>query len=890
MHLCVSRMSQSSSSFLNPLARPSPGGQENTSSSDVGTPQSNAQMVQPSPPSPVPCAQPTLRSPKFFSAARELQMPNPGHPEGGSSSHLAVMAVESMPPTREAVVASPEGSPTTNVHSFSYPNNLTGVPALPGLSGLPGRSATIYPLARGATISYGNRSRRSDTVSPTIEAMARNILPTTRRGGVARFLLSLRVLLAVFCVIVIFAATFLAWYLTYTQSLDTVRELFLNFQAELVPLLSESVEGYLSRAQVSVHLVKDNFRTGAFSSTPSSYLPFLHSLLSTTNFTSDLFVAPYTGGMVGYFRDPAGVYTSTWTFDTETKNLTEWYTDAEGHPVSLFWTRIALGSYRDWYPVNESDRGFSTWTPQYVWYGRLWLTYYTGIYSPEGELLGVTGSDLELGFLNSILKGFGFVPGYSVYVLDVRFRRLVASYPALPTLVSSTGTMVEQGCPNGTLSQVDPLELHDPALDSIYATIQAEFRSWEAVAFYAGTTRVAGAPYYCVFQPIAQRNLRWVIVLLASQEVLLAPVYDKTKMVLGLVGSIIAATAVASLVFSALVVRPLDRLSQHMWDLATLDPAALDEEDSSERHPPVFSEVLGIHMSFYAMRRAILAFSKYVPRKLVQQLLAQNSTVSLGMSPVLVSIMFIDIVDFTKLCEGIAPARLVELMNEYLQMICGVVHGSGGTVDKFIGDAVMSFWNAPQEVPEHPMVACQAALGIGEILGLMNREWAERRLPTLAVRIGLHCGKVLVGNVGCADRMNYTVLGDGVNLTSRLEGLGKLYQACTVVSNAIYWHVHEAFLMYPLDIVVVKGKSARTPVYELVCPRAVATPQQLELAEALATANKLMAPGDFSGVVHHVKVAQRRGLNHAALEVLLARAEANLRDGTTETANVLSSK
>eukprot|EP00906_Rhabdomonas_costata_P001020 RCo001508 len=639
-------MSQNSSLF-NPLARPSSmEGRDNTVSSEVfGMPQTTrltlmavesagalpvelvpSPQTPPTQPSPKPPTQPPHHSPKssaqqqpvsILSALRSPKFAATSQRELRATIHPFALLPDSMPASsREAiaVAASPVGSPTTNVQSFSYPPNA------------PGRNTTMYSLPiRNATMSYCNRSRRSVTVSPTIEAMARNILPTTRRGGVARFLLSLRVLLAVFCVIVIFAATFLAWYLTYTQSLDTVRELFLNFQAELVPLLSESVEGYLSRAQVSVHLVKDNFRTGAFSSTPSSYLPFLHSLLSTTNFTSDLFVAPYTGGMVGYFRDPAGVYTSTWTFDTETKNLTEWYTDAEGHPVSLFWTRIALGSYRDWYPVNESDRGFSTWTPQYVWYGRLWLTYYTGIYSPEWELLGVTGSDLELGFLNSILKGFGFVPGYSVYVLDVRFRRLVASYPALPTLVCSTGTMVEQGCPNGTLSQVDPLELHDPALDSIYATIQAEFRSWEAVAFYAGTTRVAGAPYYCVFQPIAQRNLRWVIVLLASQEVLLAPLYDKAKVVLGLVGCIIGATALASLVFSALVVRPLDRLSQHMWDLATLDTSALDEEDSSERHPPVFSEVQDMHLTFYAMRRAILAFSKYVPRKLVQQLLAQNS-------------------------------------------------------------------------------------------------------------------------------------------------------------------------------------------------------------------------------------------------------------------------
>eukprot|EP00906_Rhabdomonas_costata_P001023 RCo001515 len=137
--------------------------------------------------------------------------------------------------------------------------------------------------------------------------------------------------------------------------------------------------------------------------------------------------------MVGYFRDPAGVYTSTWTFDTVTKNLTEWYTDAQGHPVSLLWSRTVLGSYRDWYPVNESDPEFSIWTPQYVWYGRLWLTYYTGIYSPEGKLLGVTGSDLELGFLNTMLQGFGFVLGYSVYILDAQAKRLVASLPVLPT-------------------------------------------------------------------------------------------------------------------------------------------------------------------------------------------------------------------------------------------------------------------------------------------------------------------------------------------------------------------------------------------------------------------------------------------------------------------------
>jgi adenylate cyclase len=210
------------------------------------------------------------------------------------------------------------------------------------------------------------------------------------------------------------------------------------------------------------------------------------------------------------------------------------------------------------------------------------------------------------------------------------------------------------------------------------------------------------------------------------------------------------------------------------------------------------------------------AFSRYVAPGVVQQLLANPGSLSLGGSTREVTIMFADVAGFTTLSEGRDPASLVELMNECFTEITTVIQGHGGTVDKFIGDAVMAFWNAPVEQADHAARACRAGRDLLKVLDRLNVEWSERGLPRISMRVGLASGPAVVGNVGSSTKFNYTVMGDTVNLASRLEGAAKVYHTLSLVAGSTVELARDAVPVRELDLLQVKGKNEGVPVFELI--------------------------------------------------------------------------
>ena len=138
-----------------------------------------------------------------------------------------------------------------------------------------------------------------------------------------------------------------------------------------------------------------------------------------------------------------------------------------------------------------------------------------------------------------------------------------------------------------------------------------------------------------------------------------------------------------------------------------------------------------------------------------------------------------------------------------------------GTIDKFIGDAAMAFWGAPAALDDHAWHACAAAVRISQRMATLNAQWAAEGLAPLQIRIGIHCDAVMVGNIGSKHRMSYTVMGDAVNLASRLEGINKEYGTQICVSQSIYREVGERLALRPIDEVTVKGRRTALNIYEL---------------------------------------------------------------------------
>lgn len=179
------------------------------------------------------------------------------------------------------------------------------------------------------------------------------------------------------------------------------------------------------------------------------------------------------------------------------------------------------------------------------------------------------------------------------------------------------------------------------------------------------------------------------------------------------------------------------------------------------------------------------------------------------------TVLFSDIRGFTTLSERMSPEALASFINEYLSPMTAIVFEEKGTLDKYIGDALMAFWNAPLDVPDHPLRACRAAVKMLERLDSLKKTWREQGLPELEIGVGVNTGPMVVGNMGSDVRVDYTVLGDAVNLGSRLEGTNKEYDTRIIISEFTYQHVKNDVVCRRLGAVRVKGKRLPVAIYEL---------------------------------------------------------------------------
>ncbi len=210
------------------------------------------------------------------------------------------------------------------------------------------------------------------------------------------------------------------------------------------------------------------------------------------------------------------------------------------------------------------------------------------------------------------------------------------------------------------------------------------------------------------------------------------------------------------------------------------------------------------------------AFSSYLSPILLDKLKAHPELLQLGGENKEMTIFFSDIRSFTAISERMQPEELVKLLNRYFTPMAHIVRKNEGMLDKYIGDAIMAFYNAPLDVTEHAKKACRSALEMIEHLKKLNTEFVKEGLPIIDIGIGLNTAKVIVGNMGSDDRFNYTVIGDGVNLASRVEGLNKNYHTKILITHYTKEQLDESFLCRRLEPVQVKGKNEAVTLYELM--------------------------------------------------------------------------
>lgn len=445
---------------------------------------------------------------------------------------------------------------------------------------------------------------------------------------------------------------------------------------------------------------------------------------------------------------------------------------------------------RPWY--KDADRRDGSWlTGPYIFFatGKQGYTVHSALKQGKG---GVSAGDMLLDVTQELLKRESLTASGVAFLFDDDDRIL-----AHPRMSEILGREV-----SGTIPY-----LRESDMAGVLKAIRAWRADGIAEQFFRGPD---GRLYAAAFQAIPKSgpaNLRVAVV---------APVDEFFAAILSERGRLFAVT----LGFVALMVPIVfllgSLLSRSLRTLAVETDRIQRFEPSSA--PPVRSvirEIDELGRSVSTMRTVTETFSHFVPRRLVEKLIETGTPLQLGGTRRQVTLLFSDVVNFTEITEKADPAQVMKHTSRYFAAISHEIMTHAGTVDKFIGDAIMAFWNAPADDPDHAANACMAALALQRAGDRLNTEFEREGWPAYRTRIGLHTGEAVVGNIGSEDRMNYTALGAAVNLAARLEGLNKSYGTSILVSSALKARAGAGFCFRSVDRISPKGFAEAFDIYEL---------------------------------------------------------------------------
>ena len=339
-----------------------------------------------------------------------------------------------------------------------------------------------------------------------------------------------------------------------------------------------------------------------------------------------------------------------------------------------------------------------------------------------------------------------------------------------------------------------------------------------------GTVATQDGIYYATATPLEFNG--WRLITAIPRATFTAEIDRNTRWLLGAVAGLALIDAVLAALFAHLAfARPIQRIA---GELRHIESFALGKV----RHIPTsLRELNDLSAALKRMAGSLKAFGLYVPADIVRSLIQQGIDPKPGGELREITVMFADLPGFTKLTETYG-ADLAPFLTDFLTIATQAIHREGGTVDKFIGDAIMGLWNAPVLQQQHALKACRAANAIRRAMRDLPRPDGNKGFP--AVRIGINTGVALVGNVGSAERLSYTAIGDVVNVASRLEALGKEYDVEIILSEATVRQCSGEIEVKPLGATSVRGRAKPLEIYELINVAEDVVEPQAEAAKAEA--------------------------------------------------------
>jgi class 3 adenylate cyclase len=449
----------------------------------------------------------------------------------------------------------------------------------------------------------------------------------------------------------------------------------------------------------------------------------------------------------------------------------------------------------------------------------------------EGRFVGAASANMTLGVLSNYLDEHRASPNSISLIID-EFGSIIAHPTAGKGMRRAKG-MVE-------LANV--AELDEPQV--VKAAQQRKALGLDRFSFEVGPDH---KEYVALFSKIPVKfSKHWQVIVVTPTDDFVGGLRETNRQLLWLMLALVLIESTLIYLMARMISGPIETVSAAIARIRSLSFGQSLASHSRIR------EIGELQRTTILLENALRSFSVFVPVGLVRELIESGKPLTPAVETRFITIFFSDLENFTTISEQLSPQELSERTSRYFENVTAAVAEEHGTIDKFIGDSVMAFWGAPTAIEDHVYRACVAALKASHRMKRLNAEWLKEGRSLMPMRIGLHCANVVVGNVGSAERLSYTAMGDGVNTASRIEGLNKQFGTSICISDSVHELVAGRVVARPLQQVAVKGRRAELLVYELlgiagsIDPETKASERDILLCRLTTEAMECLVRGRFS--------------------------------------------
>jgi adenylate cyclase len=670
-------------------------------------------------------------------------------------------------------------------------------------------------------------------------------------------------------------------FFSFTATKSSIHSVADNLLGEISKSVLTKTQTYLlpaERAAHSVSWLQWHHRLDADTGL-ETLLDYYQELLQNNTEFKAVYSGDTTGNLVMARRMPDG-------------SLSRRYVRRQADGVYITWKHSNIVYYSEFSDMVEPlDTGYDP--RQRLWYkdavdkkGLVWSEVYIfasdrqpGItctiphYDSTGALLGVTAVDISVLDLSYYLGAMQVTEHSRLFITDATGRLVALQMRD----AKEVDRLFRKKLNKEGYDVLKATDFGDPVLSAVVDAYHQRNDNTAAIRLVH-----QGSLLHAMVSPLANdRGIDLRIGVIIPDNDIMGAVHRNNYIIIGFSLFMIMLAILLSLVLSRLIARPMHQLSAEMKRIEQLDLGV------SETIPTIITEIDDMQGSFDGMKTGLQNFRRYVPADLVSQLVGQKQNASLGGECRQLTILFSDIANFTSISEHLAPEVLVQDLCEYFNVISRTILAERGTLDKYIGDSVMAFWGAPVEVDEHVYHACMAAVTAQDRLGSLFRQWESKGKTRFATRIGIHTAEVVAGNMGYEERLNYTVIGDGVNLASRLEGLNKFYGTSTLVSHTTQELVRDRFEFRRVDRVAVKGKTEGVDVFELLALKGDIPVNLRKLMDVYENGLAVYFERDWKFALQHFNTVLKYRPSDGPSQVLAARCRRFMVQSPPETWNLI---